>query len=109
LEARRTVEPAVAQFALEMIDEESATKIFNPIVETTRNTSLTNYVRPFLDLFTSSDFEIELRRRYLTEEKYVWESIKIHREIYESLKSRDKKKLQSSGKAITWLVRVTVL
>ena len=122
LEARRIIEPAVAQLALEMMDEENVTKIHNgiqgmeeaenkkdyhsfheankkfhyAIVETTRNTSLINYVRSLLDLFTESDFGIELRRRYLTGEKYIWESIEIHRSIYENLKSRNKRKLQEA-------------
>jgi len=122
LEARRVVEPAVAEFALEMMKEENLSKILDAlqnmkktaskkdsrrwhnenkkfhfaIVETTRNGPLIKYVKSLLDLFTKSDFGVELRKHYLTEEKYVKEAIEVHEAIYEGLKDRDEKKIRNA-------------
>lgn len=122
LEARRVVELAVAEYASEMLKEEDLSKILRAlqemekaaskknfrrfhnenkklhfaIVETTKNSSLVKYVKSLLNLFTESDFGTELRRHYLTEEKYVREAIEVHKAIYEGLRSRNKEKIRKA-------------
>jgi len=122
LEARRIIEPAVGQLALEVMSEEfeekirlgldgmykatkkkdfisfhNANKVFHlALVEATHNSSLINYVRSLLDLFSESDFGVELRRRYLTETKYIDEALQVHEDIYESIKARDKDKFKQA-------------
>jgi GntR family transcriptional repressor for pyruvate dehydrogenase complex len=122
LEARRVVEPAVAEYASEMIKEENLSKILNAlqnmkkaagnndfrrwhnenkkfhfaIVETTRNSPLIKYVKSLLNLFTNSDLGTELRKHYLTEDKYVKEAIEVHHAIYVGLRNRDKKKIRNA-------------
>lgn len=122
LEARKVVESAVAEYASEMMKEENLTKILNAlqnmkkaaskkdfrrwhnenkklhfaIVETTRNGPLIKYVKSLLNLFTKSDFGEELRKHYLTEEKYVKEAIEVHEAIYLGLRNRDKKKIRNA-------------
>lgn len=122
LEARRIIEPAVGQLALEVMSEEfeekirlaldgmhkatkkkdfisfhDANKVFHlALVEATHNASLINYIRSLLDLFSESDFGVELRRRYLTEIKYIDEALQVHEGIYESVKARDKDKLKQA-------------
>jgi GntR family transcriptional repressor for pyruvate dehydrogenase complex len=122
LEARRIIEPAVGQLALEVMSEKfeekirlaldgmhkaakekdfitfhSANKAFHlALVEATHNSSLINYTRSLLDLFSESDFGVELRRCYLTETKYIDEALQVHEDIYESIKARDKDKLEQA-------------
>ena len=119
LEARRIIEPAVGQLAVGMMTEEYKEKIkvaldsmhacaeesnfeafhfankkfHMAIVESTHNTSLINYVRSVVNLFTENDFGYEMRRRYLTDPKYIVTSLQIHDSIFESLKSKDRQML----------------
>ena len=113
----------VSAYASEMMKEESLSKIFNAlqdmkeavrqkdfrrwhnvnkklhfaIVETTRNYSLIQYVKSLLNVFTESDFGVELRKHYLTEKKYVEESIEVHEAIYQRLRDGNKEKLRDHG------------
>jgi GntR family transcriptional repressor for pyruvate dehydrogenase complex len=122
LEARRLIEPAVAEYVSQILNEEDLSKIFIAlqgmgkaaskkdfrrwhkenkklhfaIVEATRNSLLIKYVKSLLNLFTQSDFGKELRKQYLTEDKYVKEAIKVHETIYEGLRNRDKKKIRNA-------------
>ena len=122
LEARRLIEPVVAQLALKVMRDEyvkkmrralikmqdsfknsdldsfhKANKQFHTaIAEATRTTSLIDYVRSLINLFTESDFGTELRRRYLTDERYVGEALKVHNDIYDSIKARDPEKLSAA-------------
>lgn len=122
LEARRIVEPAIAQVAVDMPTGKGIGKIsrafhgmeksgkekdyyafheFNKIfhcsiVEMTKNASLINYVNSLVNLFTGSDLGSELRRRYLTEQNYIWEAIEVHRHIHDSIVNHDKVALQSA-------------
>jgi GntR family transcriptional repressor for pyruvate dehydrogenase complex len=120
LEARKIVEPAVAQLALSMMNEKRATKIreafqqmekaakerdYNSfhlankkfhlsIVESTENSSLINYIKSLLNLFTNSEFGQELKRRYLTEKTYLQKALEVHRSILENLQNGNAGKLQ---------------
>lgn len=122
MEARRLIESAVAEFASEMMREEDLSKVFIAlqemeraaskkdfrrwhnenkklhlaVVESTRNSLLIKYVKSLLNLFTQSDFGKELRKHYLTQNKYLKEAIEVHDAIYEGLKSRDKKKIRNA-------------
>lgn len=122
LEARKIVEPAVAQLALSMMNEENVTKIRKAfqqmenapekrdfdsfhmankkfhlsIVEATENSSLINYIRSLLNLFTNSEFGRELKRRYLTEETYLQKALEVHSSILENLQNGNAVKLQKA-------------
>ena len=37
-----------------------------------------------------------MRRRYLTEERYVGEALTVHNDIYDSIKARDPEKLSAA-------------
>ena len=116
LEARKVLEPAVAVYALENIDDEHLSRIetvlnkmakaaeikdYNEYHETNKrfhlliasaaqNSFLSNSVNSLLHLFTDSDFGAEMRRRYLTDDSYIIESINVHRKIFDCLKRRDR-------------------
>jgi len=116
LEARKVLEPAVAVYAIQTMTEEDLShleeilqymaeaakkKDFSEYHETnkrfhlqiassTQNSFLTRSVNSLLHLFTDSDFGAEMRRRYLTDDSYIVESLEVHRCILECLKKRDK-------------------
>jgi GntR family transcriptional repressor for pyruvate dehydrogenase complex len=116
LEARKVLEPAVAVYATETMTEENlfhleeilqnmaeaaknkdfseyheANKRFHlRIASSTQNSFLTRSVNSLLHLFTESDFGAEMRRRYLTDDSYIVESLEVHRRILECLKKRDR-------------------
>ncbi len=122
LEARKIVEAAVGKFALVNIDrkniavirahlkkmEEAANdsdfleyhaankKFHYAIVAVTNNTPLINFIKSLLNVFTESDFGVELRRRYLTDENYIWRSLENHRAILESLETKDAGRLEKA-------------
>jgi len=116
LEARKVLEPAVAVYAIETMTEENLShleEILQRMAEAAKNKDYTEYhetnkrfhiliasstqnsflirsVNSLLHLFTDSDFGAEMRRRYLTDNSYIIESLEVHRRILESLKKRDK-------------------
>ena len=116
LEARKVLEPAVAVYAIETMTEETLSRLKEMlqhmaeaakdkdyseyhetnkrfhilIASSTQNSFLTQAVNSLLHLFTDSEFGAEMRRRYLTDDSYIVESLEVHRHIFECLKKRDK-------------------
>lgn len=116
LEARKVIEPAVAIYALENLTREHLSRVegamqmmFNAVKQkdyleyheankrfhlsiatASQNSLLIQSVNSLLHLFTDSDFGAELRRRYLTDDSYIAESLNNHRRIFNSLKSNDR-------------------
>ncbi len=124
LEARKVVEPAVAQLALEVLDDQRLRKIEEAFVEmeliarnrafaqyheanknfhsaiadTTGNRSLIDYVYSLQVVFIDSEFGAKLRHRYLMKEEYVRESVEVHREICNAFIAGDSKRLAHAWK-----------
>lgn len=116
LEARKVIEPAVAVYALENLTREHLSRVegamqmmFNAvkqkdyleyheankrfhlsIANASQNSLLIQSVNSLLHLFTDSDFGAELRRRYLTDDSYISESLNNHQRIFNSLKINDR-------------------
>lgn len=116
LEARKVLEPAVAVYALDGINEEDLSKLEQiieqmttaaenkdyssyhkankrfhlQIASSTQNRFLLRSISSLQNIFTDSELGAEMRRRYLTDSSYIVESLKVHKDIFECLKKRDK-------------------
>lgn len=124
LEARKIFEPAISVLAMENLDDEyhhkietslsdmeryiasrnfdafhQANKLFHRyIIELTRNTEIIRYMTSLLNVFTDSELGVKFRQQYLTDQTYLQNTIKIHQEIFASLVSKDRDKLQAAWK-----------
>lgn len=122
LEARKVFEPAVAQFALSIISDEGVAKLeavyqkmadavndpdfdryhqenlkfHRAIAAAANNNVMLNIIESINIVFVQSEMGAELRRRYLTDEKYRWRSLETHRSILESIRQRDPDRLDKS-------------
>ena len=122
LEARKVLEPAVGKFALANIEKKDLivirahfrnmeeavhssdfveyhaanNKFHYAIAAVTNNSTLINILKSLLNVFTESEFGAELRKRYLTDNNYIWKSLEHHRAILESLETNDADKLEKS-------------
>ena len=122
LEARRVIEPAVACFGLSIISEEGFKKIetayqkmaeaandpdyeiyhqenlsfHRAIAAASNNVVMLNIIESINIVFVKSEMGAELRRRYLTDEKYRWRSLETHHLILESFRQRDPAQLRES-------------
>jgi len=121
-EARKIIEPAIAEFAVTMLNEKSLEpitsafnqmenaikspnfdeyhtankKFHNAIALATNNGMMIKIMSSLLTLFTESELGVELRRRYLTDEKYRWKSLEKHKAILEDITHRNVNKIKNS-------------
>jgi len=124
LEARKVIEPAVAVYILEMINErnvapmesafsemeaaaadedfqkyhEANKKFHLAIANISQNDLLINTVKSLINLFTDSDYGAEMRRRYLTDSSYIVSSLKVHKDLLVAIKSKNQKKVINAYK-----------
>ena len=122
LEARKVFEPALARFALSMISNEGIPqleaafqemadaandpdyeryhqanlKFHRAIAAAANNNVMLNIIESINIVFVQSEMGAELRRRYLTDEKYRWRSLETHRSILESIRQRDPDRIEKS-------------
>ncbi len=122
LEARKVFESAVAQFALSIISDEGVAKLeaayqqmadaandpdferyhqanlkfHRAIAAAANNKVMLNIIESINIVFVQSEMGAELRRRYLTDEKYRWRSLETHQSILESIRQRDPGRLEKS-------------
>jgi len=122
LEARMAIEPSIAKLAMSVMDDNSEQQIEDELIKmekaaedndvytfhmlngkfhlaivmATKNASLISYIGSLLNVFAVNKLGKATIDRYLTEEGYIQEAIKIHREIFDALKSRDPKRLEQA-------------
>ena len=122
LEARKVFEPAVARFGLSLTSDEGVAEIeaayqqmadaandpdyeryhqenlkfHRAIAAAANNNVMLNIIESINIVFVKSEMGAELRRRYLTDEKYRWRSLESHRSILESIQQGDPDRLEKS-------------
>ena len=119
LEARKVIEPAVAVYIVDIINSKNiipieeafnnmetaantgdfllyheANKKFHlAIAKISQNDLLINLVKSLINLFTDSEYGLEMRKRYLTDPIYVVRSVEVHKELFEAIKSKNEQEV----------------